>query len=102
MVTAGNVFEAETRLRLSSLAGLLTAVKRDHAEIVEYEAITFKDIGDRVSQFLRIRMASETNWATDGAPVEFLLFNTHLMFPHNPGSSLIRLREVDDALCVRD
>ncbi|CAI5982955.1 unnamed protein product [Closterium sp. NIES-65] len=66
--------------------GLLMAVRGgEGVSVADYEPILFNDCGDRVAQLLRLRMP--------GAG-EMLVVNTHLLFPHNANSSLIRLREV--------
>ncbi|CAI5467515.1 unnamed protein product [Closterium sp. Yama58-4] len=66
--------------------GLLTAVRGGQGvSVADYEPILFNDCGDRVAQLLRLRVHGGG---------EMLLVNTHLLFPHNANSSLIRLREV--------
>lgn len=75
--------------------GLLTAVRDDAFEVVETRDILFNDCGDRVATLMHIRprrgaYAYESSSATLG---DVLLVNTHLLFPHNSNSSLIRLRE---------
>ncbi|GJP46707.1 hypothetical protein CLOM_g5959 [Closterium sp. NIES-68] len=65
--------------------GLVTAVRGGQGvSVADYEPILFNDCGDRVAQLLRLRVRGG----------EMLLVNTHLLFPHNANSSLIRLREV--------
>lgn len=64
--------------------GLLCAVRRGRAEVVDSSSVLFRDCGDRVAQLLRVQTA---------AGGQFLLINCHLLFPHNPNSTLIRLRE---------
>lgn len=66
--------------------GLLTAVKRDRLEVKDARDVLFNDCGDRVAHVARV--ASKANGR------ETLVVNTHLLFPHNENSSLIRLREV--------
>ena len=46
----------------------------------------FNDCGDRVAHVARV--------ASKASGRETLVVNTHLLFPHNENSSLIRLREV--------
>eukprot|EP00897_Mesotaenium_endlicherianum_P007144 jgi/Mesen1/6458/ME000033S05748 len=72
--------------------GLYTAVKRDAFEVVETRELLFNDCGDRVAQVLRLR-SRHVGGAGQQWPVEFLVVNTHLLFPHNANSSLIRLRQ---------
>lgn len=50
--------------------------------------ILFLDCGDRVGLMVRVRVRD-----SDDA-CEALVVNTHLLFPHNPYSTRIRLREV--------
>ena len=86
--------------------GLLTAVRDDAFEVVETRDILFNDCGDRVATLLHLRPrkrhvrsanASSAKAATAGdshaAFGDVLLVNTHLLFPHNSNSTLIRLRE---------
>ena len=86
--------------------GLLTAVRDDAFEVVERRDILFNDCGDRVATLLHLRPrkrhvrsanASSAKAATAGdshaAFGDVLLVNTHLLFPHNSNSTLIRLRE---------
>lgn len=53
-------------------------------EVLDARDVLFNDCGDRVACALRVRRR-------DG--LEALVVNTHLLFPHNENSSLIRLRE---------
>ena len=77
--------------------GLLTAVRDDAFEVVETRDILFNDCGDRVATLMHLRprrgayaYESSSSSATLG---DVLLVNTHLLFPHNSNSTLIRLRE---------
>eukprot|EP00271_Cylindrocystis_brebissonii_P000092 TRINITY_DN10106_c1_g1_i1.p1 TRINITY_DN10106_c1_g1~~TRINITY_DN10106_c1_g1_i1.p1 ORF type:complete len:695 (-),score=91.27 TRINITY_DN10106_c1_g1_i1:160-2244(-) len=97
--------------------GLLTAVKRDKFRVVDCQNVLFHDCGDRVAQVLRLRSLENscsnirrTGGRTDGTQsvesgggrdgeesspqLDMLLVNTHLLFPHNSNSSVIRLRQV--------
>lgn len=65
--------------------GLLTAVKKEKLEVLDARDVLFNDCGDRVACVVRARRKS------DGT--ELIVVNTHLLFPHNENSSLIRLRE---------
>ena len=69
--------------------GLLTAVRERNLAVVDKRDIIFNDCGDRVAQLVRLRRKG--GGSGDGG--EFLLVSTHLLFPHNRNSSLIRLRE---------
>lgn len=77
--------------------GLLTAVKRDEFDVVEQRDILFNDCGDRVATLVHIRHRSAgASGGGDGARAslgDVLVVNTHLLFPHNSNSTLIRLRE---------
>lgn len=64
--------------------GLLTAVKTSTFEVLDVRDVLFNDCGDRVACVSRVRRGG----------LEALIVNTHLLFPHNANSSLIRLREV--------
>lgn len=70
--------------------GLVTLLKH-HIQTVDKRDIIFKDLGDRVAMLLRLRLPGPT--PTD-CHREFVLINTHLLFPHQPYFSIIRLREL--------
>ncbi|KAJ1483017.1 Endonuclease/exonuclease/phosphatase [Baffinella frigidus] len=85
--------------------GLVTLLKH-HIQIKDRRDITFKDLGDRVALLLRLRVPGSgeregeeppptSPWA-EGQPCtrELILVNTHLLFPHQPYFSIIRLREL--------
>lgn len=63
--------------------GLLTAVRRSAAEVLDQSSVLFNDCADRVAQLVRVQAESQ----------QFLLVNCHLLFPHNSNSTVIRLRE---------
>lgn len=75
--------------------GLLTAVRDDAFEVVETRDILFNDCGDRVATLMHLRpRRGAYAYASSSASLgDVLLVNTHLLFPHNSNSSLIRLRE---------
>ena len=74
--------------------GLLTAVRDDAFEVVETRDILFNDCGDRVATLMHLRPSARGADASSSAPLgDVLLVNTHLLFPHNSNSTLIRLRE---------
>jgi len=62
--------------------GLLTAIKAG-VEVLDARDVLFNDCGDRVATVMRLRKGG----------MEMCVVNTHLLFPHNENSSLIRLRE---------
>lgn len=55
--------------------------------------IIFRDLGDRVAMLVRLQIPVV---GTDGAEDtgEVVVVNTHLLFPHKPYFSIIRLREL--------
>ncbi|GJP55622.1 hypothetical protein CLOM_g14572 [Closterium sp. NIES-68] len=97
------------------------AAEREVVSVVDYEPILFHDCGDRVAQLLRLRVKGASGGkglcdddhdeerssssgagsgdggdaaAAAGEGREVMVINTHLLFPHNANSSVIRLREV--------
>lgn len=82
--------------------GLLTAVREDKLQVVDHADLHFNDSGDRVAQFLWLRSAAQGEEDEDsngdgkkgGSPMEMIVVNTHLLFPHDSTSSFIRLRQV--------
>mmetsp|Transcript_9011 Transcript_9011/g.25891 ORF Transcript_9011/g.25891 Transcript_9011/m.25891 type:complete len:418 (-) Transcript_9011:159-1412(-) len=68
--------------------GLLTAVSQDY-EVIDKQDVRFNDCGDRVAMVLVVRSLPMQAGVKD-----VIVVNTHLMFPHNSNSTLIRLREV--------
>ena len=96
--------------------GLAVFVKEERVFIQDYRDILFHDCGDRVAQMLLLAMRPETDdwnfeededgedeeWDeedSDEMPLQqFLVVNTHLLFPHNEYSSKIRLREATKIL----
>ena len=76
--------------------GLLTAVRSADFDVVERRDVLFNDCGDRVAALLHLRHTSESESDSGHRPHsigDVLLVNTHLLFPHNSNSTLIRLRE---------
>mmetsp|Transcript_9316 Transcript_9316/g.15438 ORF Transcript_9316/g.15438 Transcript_9316/m.15438 type:complete len:882 (-) Transcript_9316:1988-4633(-) len=93
-------------------------VKNERLEIEDVRDILFHDVGDRVALMLLLAYrppigsdtCSSSSSSSIGArtrgslesttpPVQrFVVVNTHLLFPHNPFSSKIRLREVTKIL----
>eukprot|EP00850_Spirogloea_muscicola_P023748 SM000385S14626 [mRNA] locus=s385:9644:13834:- [translate_table: standard] len=70
--------------------GLITAIDTSKLSVIDYKELLFHDCGDRVAQLLRVKSKLA---GADGGPLEMLLLNTHLLFPHNANSCLIRLRQ---------
>jgi endonuclease/exonuclease/phosphatase family metal-dependent hydrolase len=71
-------------------------VRDDAFEVVETRDILFNDCGDRVATLVHLRPRVAAFRAPADASASFgdvLLVNTHLLFPHNSNSTLIRLRE---------
>lgn len=66
--------------------GLLTCVRSADFDVVEHRNLDFNDCGDRVASLLHLRSVGATAY-------DVLVVNTHLLFPHNANSTLIRLRE---------
>jgi endonuclease/exonuclease/phosphatase family metal-dependent hydrolase len=72
--------------------GLVTLVKQEIA-VRDKRDIIFRDLGDRVAMLVRLQIpfvgedGKETN-------AEVVVVNTHLLFPHKPYFSIIRLREL--------
>ena len=67
---------------------LLTAVSDSEFTVLNILNLPFNDCGDRVAHLLHLRAAG-----AGPGPQEMLLVNTHLMFPHNHNSHVIRLRQ---------
>ena len=63
--------------------------------IQDYRNILFHDCGDRVAQMLLLSLDVE---GKNIPSQQFILVNTHLLFPHNEQSTKIRLREITKLL----
>uniref|UniRef100_A0A3N7FYH4 Endonuclease/exonuclease/phosphatase domain-containing protein n=1 Tax=Populus trichocarpa TaxID=3694 RepID=A0A3N7FYH4_POPTR len=75
--------------------GLLTAVRKDYFTILNYRELLFNDCGDRVAQLLHVQLAFPFSQNRKGnAQQEFLIVNTHLLFPHDSCLSVVRLHQV--------
>ncbi|KAK9093693.1 hypothetical protein Scep_025162 [Stephania cephalantha] len=70
--------------------GLLTAVHKDYFKVLDYQGFLFNDFGDRVAQLLYVESVVPL---TRNVKQEFLIVNTHLLFPHNASLSIVRLRQ---------
>eukprot|EP00667_Euglena_gracilis_P004668 EG_transcript_4692 len=68
--------------------GLLTMVAKGRFDVLDHQRIELNDCADRVGHLLHLK-------GVGSAPgqQEALVVNTHLMFPHNTHSRLIRLRQ---------
>ncbi|KAF6136244.1 hypothetical protein GIB67_001653 [Kingdonia uniflora] len=64
--------------------GLLTALHKDRFRVLNYRELLFNDLGDRVAQLLHAQSVQQ----------QFLIVNTHLLFPHNSSLSIVRLHQV--------
>jgi mRNA deadenylase 3'-5' endonuclease subunit Ccr4 len=73
--------------------GLVVMVKGngDRLVVQDTKDILFHDCGDRVAQMLLLAIRSDDN---SDLYQQFMLVNTHLLFPHNQYSTKIRLREM--------
>ena len=75
--------------------GLAILVKEENVEIQDSRDILFHDCGDRVALLLLLAAKPKIQGAV---PQQFIVINTHLLFPHNPYSTNIRLREATKIL----
>ncbi|EEF47104.1 uncharacterized calcium-binding protein At1g02270 [Ricinus communis] len=75
--------------------GLLTAVHKDYFTVLNYQELLFNDFGDRVAQLLHVQSAVPLlQCQTGDVQQEFLIVNTHLLFPHDSSLSIVRLHQV--------
>ncbi|GJP30635.1 hypothetical protein CLOM_g4170 [Closterium sp. NIES-68] len=83
--------------------GLMMAVKASEWAVVDHHPLCFNDCGDRVAQIVRLRARrgggeeGEEDGGEEGEAErgeEVLVANTHLLFPHNASSSIVRLCQV--------
>ncbi|CAI5981343.1 unnamed protein product [Closterium sp. NIES-65] len=82
--------------------GLMIAVKQDQWHVVDYQQLLFHDCGDRVAQIVRLRSKGrlggrarrEGSEGAEGEEEDVLVVNTHLLFPHDANSNIIRLCQV--------
>ncbi|KAG6786948.1 hypothetical protein POTOM_008569 [Populus tomentosa] len=75
--------------------GLLTAVRKDYFTVLNCRELLFHDCGDRVAQLLHVQSALPFSQNRKGtAQQEFLIVNTHLLFPHDSCLSVVRLDQV--------
>ncbi|KAG8663671.1 uncharacterized calcium-binding protein At1g02270 isoform X2 [Manihot esculenta] len=74
--------------------GLLTAVHEHYIRVLNYQELHFNDFGDRVAQLLHVQSALPLMQSQNGdAQQEFLIVNTHLLFPHDSSLSIVRLNQ---------
>ncbi|XP_027334877.1 uncharacterized calcium-binding protein At1g02270-like isoform X2 [Abrus precatorius] len=75
--------------------GLLTAIHKEHLRVVNYRELYFNDFGDRVAQLLHVQSVAPFVQNQKGSfHQEFLIVNTHLLFPHDSSLSVVRLNQV--------
>lgn len=92
------------RSRDDGLAVLIREGGDNGLVMQDYREILFHDCGDRVAQMLLLAAKARSDSidpSVDESLVpyqQFILVNTHLLFPHNEYSTNIRLREVTKIL----
>lgn len=74
--------------------GLAVFINKKRLVVQDYKNILFHDCGDRVAQLLLLALKTDNN----GPLQQFLVVNTHLLFPHNLYSTNIRVREMSKIL----
>ncbi|XP_050873705.1 uncharacterized calcium-binding protein At1g02270 isoform X1 [Lathyrus oleraceus] len=75
--------------------GLLTAIHKEHLSVINYRELLFNDCGDRVAQLLHVQSVNPIlQNQKDSVHQEFLIVNTHLLFPHDSSLSIVRLDQV--------
>ncbi|KAF7813946.1 putative calcium-binding protein [Senna tora] len=75
--------------------GLLTAIQKEYLRVVNYRELLFKDFGDRVAQLIHVESVDPFSQSQKGSfHQEFLIVNTHLLFPHDSSLSIVRLHQV--------
>lgn len=68
---------------------------KDYFRVLNYKELLFNDFGDRVAQLLHVQSALPLMQSQNGdAQQEFLIVNTHLLFPHDSSLSIVRLNQV--------
>lgn len=82
-------------------AGLLTAIRKECLRVVNYRELLFNDCGDRVAQLLHVQSVSPFVQSQKGSvPQEFLIVNTHLLFPHDSSLCIVRLNQVCESTAI--
>ncbi|KAK7294562.1 hypothetical protein RJT34_17451 [Clitoria ternatea] len=75
--------------------GLLTAIHKEYLRVVNYRELLLNDCGDRVAQLLHVQSVSPSvQNHKDSFHQEFLIVNTHLLFPHDSSLCIVRLNQV--------
>ncbi|KAE9605781.1 putative endonuclease/exonuclease/phosphatase, EF-hand domain pair [Lupinus albus] len=75
--------------------GLLTAIHKEYLSVVNYRELLLNDFGDRVAQLLHVQSVSPLLKNQKGSfHQEFLMVNTHLLFPHDSSFCIVRLHQV--------
>jgi len=78
-------------------AGLLTAIHKECLRVMDYRELLFNDCGDRVAQLLHVQSVAPSQNQKGSVPQEFLIVNTHLLFPHDSSLCVVRLNQVCEA-----
>ncbi|KAK7275470.1 hypothetical protein RIF29_16587 [Crotalaria pallida] len=75
--------------------GLLTAIHKEHLSVVNYRELLLNGFGDRVAQLLHVQSVAPLSQNKKGScHQEFLIVNTHLLFPHDSSLCIVRLHQV--------
>uniref|UniRef100_A0A0R0FT06 EF-hand domain-containing protein n=2 Tax=Glycine max TaxID=3847 RepID=A0A0R0FT06_SOYBN len=75
--------------------GLLIAIRKECLRVMDYKELLLNDCGDRVAQLLHVQSATPFVQNPKGSvPQEFLIVNTHLLFPHDSSLCVVRLNQV--------
>ncbi|MED6217938.1 hypothetical protein PIB30_022229 [Stylosanthes scabra] len=79
--------------------GLLTAIHKEYLSVVNYRELFLNDFGDRVAQLLHVKSIAPVLQNQMGTlHQEFLIVNTHLLFPHDSSLCIVRLHQVHQIL----
>ncbi|MED6116339.1 hypothetical protein PIB30_099379 [Stylosanthes scabra] len=79
--------------------GLLTAIHKEYLSVVNYQELFLNDFGDRVAQLLHVQSIGPVLQNQMGTlHQEFLIVNTHLLFPHDSSLCIVRLHQVHQIL----
>ena len=79
--------------------GLACFVRDDRLVIQDNRHILFHDCGDRVAQMLLLALRPPPEAPKNTPSQQFIVVNTHLLFPHNEYSTKIRLRGRYQSCC---
>ena len=81
--------------KLIYYASLLTAIRKECLRVMDYKELLFNDCGNRVAQLLHVQSVTPFVQNPKGSvPQEFLIVNSHLLFPHDSSMCIVRLNEV--------